>query len=365
MNMKDNVCYILLEDGHVFEGKRFGADGDTLGELVFTTGMVGYVETITDPSYYGQIVMHTFPQIGNYGMIREDCEGSAPSIKGYVVREWCQEPSNFRSEGTIDAYLKEHNIVGIYDVDTRELTQLIREKGVMNAVITSDPDIFDREELKNHRIKDAVAKVSTAEKQKHPAQAGGYNVALLDYGAKYNIIRELNRRGCNVTVYPADTCAEAILADQPDGILLSNGPGDPADNAFAIGQIRKLLGKVPIFGICLGHQLLALAVGGKTVKLKYGHRGANQPVKEIKTGRTFVSSQNHGYTVVNESVAAHGGVILYLNANDNTCEGVAYPEQKAFSVQFHPEACGGPKDTEFLFEQFITLMGGAANAFKN
>lgn len=356
--MEEKKCYIVLADGHVFEGRRFGAAGDTLGELVFTTGMVGYVETLTDPSYYGQIVMHTFPLIGNYGMITADCESRGSFVKGYIVREWCQEPSNFRCEEDIDSYLKKHGIVGVYGVDTRELTQIIREQGVMNAAITDDPDTVDPSALKHYGVTQAVETVSVKEKMLFPAKQRKYRVALLDYGAKYNIIRELNNNDCDVSVFPCTATAEEILASNPNGVILSNGPGDPTENDFAIAQIKKLLKKIPIFGICLGHQLLALANGGKTIKLKYGHRGANQPVKRVKDGRTFVSSQNHGYAVVNDSVTQSGGVISYINANDGTCEGIEYPDKQAFSVQFHPEACGGPKDTEFLFEQLIALMGG-------
>lgn len=357
-NMEEKKRYLVLEDGQIFEGLGFGAENSALGELVFTTGMVGYVETLTDPSYYGQIVMHTFPLIGNYGMITKDMENSGTAIKGYVVREWCKEPSNFRSEGDIDAYLKKQGVPGIYGLDTRELTQIIREKGVMNAWITDDPSAVSKEQLQAYKPTGAVAHASVKSKADYPVAGSKYHVALLDYGAKYNIIQELNAKGCGVTVFPHDTAAEEILAANPNGVMLSNGPGDPADNPFQIEQIQKLLGKLPLFGICLGHQLLALACGGKTVKLKHGHRGANQPVKRLKDGRTFISFQNHGYAVVNDSVTANGGIISYINANDGTCEGAEYPKQNAFSVQFHPEACGGPKDAEALFEQFISLMGG-------
>lgn len=364
--MKDKkTCYIVLEDGHVFKGTRFGAEGEVLGELVFTTGMVGYVETLTDPSYYGQIIMQTFPLVGNYGMILEDSESRKAFAKGYVVREWCEEPSNFRCQCTVDAYLKDQGVVGICGVDTRELTQIIREHGVMNAVITDDPDSVPKEMLQTYQVTGAVAQASVKEPLSFPAKQGKRRVALLDYGAKYNIVRELNRLDCDVTVFPCTATAEEIMAYEPDGIMLSNGPGDPAENTFAITQIKKLLGKAPLFGVCLGHQLLALACGGQTVKLKYGHRGANQPVTRLEDGRTFVSSQNHGYAVVKESVTENGGTVTYVNANDGTCEGVCYPEKRAFSVQFHPEACGGPKDTEFLFEQFITMMGGKDHATEN
>ena len=350
--------FVVLSDGHIFEGKGFGAVGETLGELVFTTGMVGYIETLTDPSYYGQIVMHTFPLIGNYGMISDDMESSTSVVKGYVVREWCESPSNFRSESDIDTFLKEHNIVAVCGVDTREITKIIRENGVMNAVLTSDPSKVDKKALADYVIKDAVKSVSTHEKTVYKAENEKYRVALLDYGAKMNIIAELQKRDCTVCVYPYNTTAEEILAADVDGIMLSNGPGDPAENTDAIAELKKLFGKKPIFGICLGHQLLALAAGGKTEKLKYGHRGANQPVKRIEDGRVFVTSQNHGYAVIGSSIDEKIGKVSFINANDGTCEGVEYPEHKAFTVQFHPEACAGPIDTKFLFDKFVSMLGG-------
>lgn len=350
--------YIVLNDGHIFEGEGFGAVGDTMGELVFTTGMVGYIETLTDPSYYGQIVMHTFPLIGNYGMIKADMESNSSVVKGYVVREWCELPSNFRTETDIDTFLKEQNIVAVCGVDTRELTKIIREEGVMNAVITSDPSKVDKQALADYVIKDAVKSVSTHEKAVYKAEDEKYKVALLDYGAKMNIVRELQNRGCTVTVLPYDTKAEEILAMDIDGIMLSNGPGDPSENTEAIAELKKLLGQKPIFGICLGHQLLALAAGGKTEKLKYGHRGANQPVKRLSDGRVFITSQNHGYAVIGSSIDEKIGRVSFINANDGTCEGVEYPDYNAYTVQFHPEACSGPIDTKFLFDRFISMMGG-------
>ncbi|MBQ8077723.1 MAG: glutamine-hydrolyzing carbamoyl-phosphate synthase small subunit [Eubacterium sp.] len=358
----DKKVYICLENGDVFEGYRFGADGEVLGELVFTTGMGGYIETLTDPSYYGQIVMQTFPLIGNYGIIGADMESKKSYVSAYIVREKCDNPSNFRCEETLDAFLKENGIVGVYGVDTREITKIIREAGVMNAFITSDVRNIDSEKLTAYRVTDAVKSVSEKRAALHPSDSHKYNVVLLDFGAKRNIVRELQKRGCNVAVMPYDTKAEDILKLGVDGIMLSNGPGDPAENTEIIEEIKKLVGKVPIFGICLGHQLLALAMGGETTKLKYGHRGVNQPVKNLKTGRTYISSQNHGYAVINESVESVGGVVSYINANDGTCEGVDYPDKKAFSVQFHPEACSGPHDTRFIFDKFIDMMGGSENA---
>ena len=358
----DSKVYICLENGDIFEGYRFGAEGEVLGELVFTTGMGGYIETLTDPSYYGQIVMQTFPLIGNYGIISADKESRKSYVSAYIVREKCDAPSNFRCEETLDAFLKREDVVGVYGVDTREITKIIREAGVMNAIITSDPRSVDTEHLSAYRITDAVKNVSCEKLALCPSEEHNYNVVLLDFGAKANIVRELQKRGCNVAVMPYDTKAEDILKLGVDGVMLSNGPGDPAENTEIIAEIQKLIGKVPIFGICLGHQLLALAMGGETMKLKYGHRGVNQPVKNLKTGRTYISSQNHGYAVVNESIEAVGGVISYINANDGTCEGVDYPDKKAFSVQFHPEACSGPHDTRFIFDEFISMMGGNENA---
>ena len=354
--------YIVLEDGHIFEGKSFGAEGEALGELVFTTGMGGYIETLTDPSYYGQIVMQTFPLIGNYGIMEEDFESDRSYVSGYVVREWCELPSNFRTEYDLDTFLKKQGIVGVYGVDTREITRIIREKGVMNAKIVSSVDNIDYDEIKAYRIVDAVKNVSCKEKYTVSDEGAKYKVALLDYGAKKNIVRELVARGCEVTVFPYDTSAQEIIEMNPDGIMLSNGPGDPEENIVPIENIKELAGKFPIFGICLGHQLTALAMGGKTMKLKYGHRGVNQPVKQLETGRTYISSQNHGYAVVAESLDRRYARESFINANDGTCEGMEYRSKQIFTVQFHPEACSGPKDTKFLFDRFISMMGGKNNA---
>ena len=347
--------YLVLQDGRVFEGIRFGADADTVGELVFTTGMCGYIETLTDPSYAGQIVMQTYPLIGNYGIIREDFEGAC-CVKGYVVREWCEAPSNFRTDCDLDTFLKEEGVPGLYGVDTRELTRIIREHGVMNAAICDEVPA-DLTPVETYAVTGVVEDVTCKTANVHPAEGEErFRVSLLDYGAKNNIIRELQKRGCTVTVLPATTSAEEILAADPDGVMLSNGPGDPAENVFEIEQIKKLLGKVPMFGICLGHQLTALAAGGKTYKLKYGHRGVNQPVRDVNGVRTFITSQNHGYAVDSDSIQT--GKLSFANANDGTCEGIDYPDLKAFTVQFHPEACTGPKDTSFLFDRFVELMKG-------
>ena len=347
--------YLILQDGRVFEGVRFGAETDTVGELVFTTGMCGYIETLTDPSYAGQIVMQTYPLIGNYGIIREDFEGAC-CVRGYVVREWCDAPSNFRTDCDLDTFLKEQGVPGLYGVDTRELTRIIREHGVMNAAICDEVPA-DLTPIETYAVTGVVEAVSCREASVHPAEGEErFRVSLLDYGAKRNIVRELQKRGCTVTVLPATTSAEEILAADPDGVMLSNGPGDPAENVYQIEQIRKLLGKVPMFGICLGHQLTALAAGGSTYKLKYGHRGVNQPVRDVEGVRTYITSQNHGYAVDSDTVKL--GRVRFANANDGTCEGIDYPELKAFTVQFHPEACTGPKDTSFLFDRFVDLMKG-------
>ena len=354
------MAYLVLSNGQIFEGRRIGAPVDRIGELVFTTGMEGYIETLTDPSYYGQIVTHSFPLIGNYGVIEEDFEGES-ALFGYIVRELCDTPSNFRSQYTVDQYLKARGIPGLCGVDTREIVRITREEGVMNAMICDEVP-GDLSAIRQFAVTHAVASVTCKEKQVFPAVGEEkYRVALLDYGAKRNIIRSLQNRGCQVTVWPADTQAEAILADDPDGIMLSNGPGDPKENTVCIAQIKKLLGVKPVFGICLGHQLTALAMGGDTVKLKYGHRGGNQPVRDLETGRTWITSQNHGYAVVASSLRGVGQE-TFLNANDGSCEGMTYPGLDCFTVQFHPEACSGPKDTGFLFDRFIAMMGGKRHA---
>ena len=356
-------AYLVLQDGTVYEGESFGAAADAIGELVFNTSVVGYIETLTDPSYYGQIIMQTFPQVGNYGIIEEDFEGVC-ACRGYVVREWCREPSNFRSQYDLDTFLKKRGVPGICGVDTRAITQHIRDHGVMNAMIcASVPD--DLSALKDYAVKGGVEATTTKECVLYPPVGEKRcDVTLIDYGAKHNIVRELQQRGCAVLEVPAGTSAEAILSGQPDGVMLSNGAGDPADNTACIAEIKKLLGKVPLFGICLGHQLAALAAGGETVKLKYGHRGGNQPVKDLETGHTYITSQNHGYAVVAESLPT--GRVRFVNANDGTCEGIDYPEWNAFTVQFHPEACAGPRDTSLLFDRFVETMlkakGGAGNA---
>lgn len=344
-----NKAYLILEDGTVYEGSSFGATGEVTGELVFTTGMTGYLETLTDPSYYGQIILQTFPLIGNYGVIPSDFESTRIGAKAYIVKHLCKEPSNFRSEGSLDTFLKEQKIVGLYGIDTRALTKVIRKNGVMNGKITSSsPTDADREEAKKYSISKAVAEVSANEVTK--TGSGKWRVALLDFGAKRGITTALSKRACEVWNFPHNATAEAILAIKPNGVMLSNGPGDPAEpaNASIIATISELMQNgIPIFGICLGHQLMALANGYKTHKLKFGHRGANQPVKDLSTGNIYITSQNHGYAVITDDSS-------FVNVNDGTCEGLDYGT--SFSVQFHPEACGGPLDTRFLFDRFIERM---------
>ena len=355
------MAFLVLSNGSVFEGRRIGAPVDRIGELVFTTGMEGYLETLTDPSYYGQIVTQTFPLIGNYGVIEEDFEGSS-TLFGYIVRELCDTPSNFRSAYPLNDYLVARGIPGLCGVDTREIVRITREEGVMNAMIC-DRVPADLSEIRAFTVKDAVDSVSSNENYTCPAEGRELcRVALIDYGAKHNIIRSLQKRGCSVTVWPARTAAETILASDPDGIMLSNGPGDPKENTFCIEQLKKIIGQKPVFGICLGHQLAALALGGDTVKLKYGHRGGNQPVRCLEAGRTYITSQNHGYAVVADSLKGIGAE-SFRNANDGSCEGMDYPELNCFTVQFHPEAASGPRDTAILFDRFVKAMlkGGKIN----
>jgi len=348
------TAYLVLENGMVMKGGSFGAQGEITGEVVFATGMTGYLETLTDPSYYGQIVMQTFPLIGNYGVIPDDFESAAVGARAYITKYPCQTPSNFRSKGALDNFLKERSIPGLCGIDTRALTKIIRKNGVMNGKITSAPPTeADIEETKAYSIRNAVAAVSSSSVTKTlpDKRQTGKRVALMDFGAKRGITQALAVRGCEVWSFPHDTSAQEILKMKPDGIMLSNGPGDPAEDANrGIVETLRALQKtdVPIFGICLGHQLLALANGYTTKKLKFGHRGANQPVKDLSTGRVYITSQNHGYAVT----ADNGS---FVNVNDGTCEGMDYGN--SFSVQFHPEACGGPLDTSFLFDRFIERMG--------
>jgi carbamoyl-phosphate synthase small subunit len=357
-----NTSYLVLENGMTFEGGSFGARGEIIGEIVFTTGMTGYLETLTDPSYCGQIVLQTFPLIGNYGVIPPDFESAAVHAGAYIVKHPCRNPSNFRSEGALDAFLRERGIIGLCQIDTRALTKIIREYGVMNGMITGvKPAASALEAIKAYKIHNPVPKVSAAGIKLYEsasANAKKRTVALYDFGAKENIKRELIRRGCDVWVFPAGSAPRDILGVSPDGIMLSNGPGDPVDNVEIIDNLRTLVKTgVPIFGICLGHQLLALATGFRTDKLKYGHRGANQPVRDTQSGKVYITSQNHGYAVVSESIDRNLAEEWFVNVNDGTCEGLIFKNAPAFSVQFHPEACGGPRDTSFLFDRFMQSLG--------
>ncbi|MDR2525573.1 MAG: carbamoyl phosphate synthase small subunit [Oscillospiraceae bacterium] len=348
---------LVLENGRVFTGCAFGADVETTGEVVFTTNMTGYLETLTDPSYEGQIVTQTFPLIGNYGVNPADYESRKSFVKGYIVKEWCQTPSHFANRGTLDAFLKQWNIPGLWGIDTRALTKLIRTAGVLRGQLCDDPAAASVTALQDFQITGAVPAVTLAAAQTYAAQGEVKRKVLLwDFGVKDSSIRRLTERGCDVTVVPAHWTAEQIAAAKPDGILLSNGPGDPEDNTGVIAEIAKLTRTgIPIFGICLGHQLLALANGGAAEKLKYGHRGGNHPVRDLQSGRTYITSQNHGYAVRLDALPSNARARC-INANDGTCEGLDYVDFPGFSVQFHPEACGGPKDTEFLFDRFVARM---------
>ena len=352
-------AFLILEDGTVFKGTSIGSTREIISEIVFNTSMTGYLEVLTDPSYAGQAVVMTYPLIGNYG-ITPDMESERPWVDGYIVRELSRIPSNFRCEGTIQDFLKEHDIPGICGIDTRALTKILRDKGTMNGMITTDED-YDLDEilprLAAYTTGDVVSKVTCAAPKVLPGD--GKRVALLDLGAKRNIAKSLNDRGCEVTIYPADTPAETILAGNPDGIMLSNGPGDPKECTEVIKEIKKLYDSdVPIFAICLGHQLMALATGADTHKMKYGHRGGNHPVKDLSTGRVYISSQNHGYVVDVDKLDPSIATPAFVNVNDGTNEGLKYTGKNIFTVQFHPEACPGPQDSGYLFDRFIEMMGG-------
>lgn len=351
-------AFLILEDGHVFQGESIGATTDIISEIVFNTSMTGYLEVLTDPSYAGQSVCMTYPLIGNYGICYEDMEATKPWQSGFIVREIAKRPSNFRSQESIEKFLIDNNITGIEGIDTRALTKILREKGTMNGMITVNEN-YNLDEiipkLKEYKIGNVVMEVTCKEKEEY--KGTGYKVAVVDLGAKKNIINSLTKRDCNVIVYPADTKAEVILADNPDGIMLTNGPGDPKECADTIKEIKKLFDtKTPIFAICLGHQLLALANGADTEKMKYGHRGANHPVKDLKTGKVYISTQNHGYMVKQDSLDRDIAEVSFINVNDGTVEGVHYLGKNVQTVQFHPEACAGPLDTDFLFDEFMNMM---------
>ncbi|NBD22767.1 glutamine-hydrolyzing carbamoyl-phosphate synthase small subunit [Paenibacillus glycinis] len=348
---------LLLEDGTLFTGLGFGAEGQSSGEVVFNTGITGYQEVLSDPSYCGQIVTMTYPLVGNYGITRDDFETVAPFIHGFVVRRHEPIPSNWRAQYTLDGLLKEHGIIGISDIDTRMLTRILRHHGTMKGILTTGAERV--EELQERLsatplMRDQVARTST--KSIFTSPGDRERIVLVDYGAKSGILRELTKRGCDVVVVPQDTTAEQIRKLNPDGIQLSNGPGDPKDVPHAVKMIQELLGEYPIFGICLGHQLFALACGADTSKLKFGHRGGNHPVKELATNRCYITSQNHGYTVLEESVAGTKLEVTHINNNDRTIEGLKHTELPAFSVQYHPEAAPGPLDSSYLFDQFLEMI---------
>lgn len=353
-------AFLILEDGTVFEGTHIGACTEIISEIVFNTSMAGYLEVLTDPSYAGQAVCMTYPLIGNYGICRDDMESMKPWPDGFIVRELSRIPSNFRCDMTIQQFLEDNGVPGIAGIDTRALTRILREKGTMNGMITTDDNYNLNEiipKLKAYTTGKVVERVTCKEKYKFPLTGAGLKVALLDFGAKDNIARSLAARGCDVTVYPANTTAAEILADAPDGIMLSNGPGDPKECTTIIEEIRKLYeSDTPIFAICLGHQLMALATGADTFKMKYGHRGGNHPVKDLSTGRVYISSQNHGYVVNMDKLDPKVAVPAFVNVNDGTNEGLAYTGKNIFTVQFHPEACPGPQDSSYLFDRFIAMM---------
>ncbi len=395
-------AFLILEDGTVFTGTHIGADRDIISEIVFNTSMAGYLEVLTDPSYAGQAVCMTYPLIGNYGVCREDMESKKPWPDGFIVRELSRMASNFRKDICIQEFLEQYEIPGIAGIDTRALTKILREKGTMNGIITTNGS-YDLSsilpKLKSYTTGKVVEKVTCSQKyeikgsktlsengplsgqakfvgedyekgirEKRPGtikklNGKGKRVALLDLGAKDNIARSLAGRGCDVTVYPAFTRAEEILKDKPDGIMLSNGPGDPKECVSIIKEIKKLYdSQVPVFAICLGHQLMALATGADTFKMKYGHRGGNHPVKDLETGRVYISSQNHGYVVDMDKLDPQVAIPAFINVNDGTNEGLSYVGKNIFTVQFHPEACPGPQDSGYLFDRFIRMMEVGKNA---
>ena len=366
-------AFLILEDGTVFEGTHIGAEKEIISEIVFNTSMTGYLEVLTDPSYAGQAVCMTYPLIGNYGICREDMESAKPWPDGFIVRELSRIPSNFRCDMSIQEFLEKNDVPGIAGIDTRALTKILREKGTMNGMITTN-ERYAKEagnaafgeilpKLKEYTTGKVVETVTCQNKYELKGSGDlsdngqGLKVALLDLGAKANIARSLVARGCDVTVYPALTKAEEIIASAPDGIMLSNGPGDPKECTGIIAEIKKLYDtQIPIFAICLGHQLMALATGADTYKMKYGHRGGNHPVKDLQTGRVYISSQNHGYVVDMDKLDPKVAVPAFVNVNDGTNEGLSYTDKNIFTVQFHPEACPGPRDSGNLFDRFITMM---------
>jgi len=354
---------LILANGSIFSGTSIGSTSERICEMVFNTAMTGYQEILTDPSYAGLGIVMSYPLIGNYGVNREDNESTRPWAEAFVVRHLSGRGSNFRCDGTLDEYLKRHNITGIQGIDTRALTKILRSQGSMNGMVTC-AEHFNvaqvLEQIQAYRVEDTVQRVTCQEARVYPAEgAERSHVALMDFGVKENMVRCLCRRGCRVTVFPAQTPAQTILTGGFDGVMLSNGPGDPADNVKIIAEIQKLYqSALPIFAVCLGHQLLALATGAKTGRLDYGHRGGNHPVRDLAEQRVFITSQNHGYVVLADSVDAQVAEISHVNVNDNTVEGLRYKRPNCFTVQFHPEASPGPLDTEYLFDRFIASMGG-------
>lgn len=357
---------LVLEDGTVFHGRTFGATGTIEGEVVFNTGMTGYQETLTDPSYRGQIVVMTYPMIGNYGVNTEDQEASTPHAHGLVVHEACRTPSNWRSQGTLADYMEAAHIVGIEGIDTRELTRRLRSQGTMRGVIAPADQPIERlvaraKAAASLSDQDLVAQVSVKEAFDF-APGDGPRVAVIDLGSKANIYRSLAQRGCGVRVFPARTAADDVLSWRPDGVLLSNGPGDPLAVPYAVETAQRLIGRVPVFGICLGHQVLALALGGTTYRLKYGHRGANHPVKDLETGRSYITSQNHGFAVSEEGLEERGLIVTHRNLNDGTVEGLRHKDLPVASIQYHPEASPGPRDSAYLFDRFVDSLRSPAGS---
>ncbi|MEG0825565.1 MAG: carbamoyl phosphate synthase small subunit [Oscillospiraceae bacterium] len=358
---------LILQNGVRFCGQSIGATADAAFELVFNTSMTGYQEILTDPSYAGQGIVMSYPLIGNYGVNSEDSESARPWASALIVRHLSERGSNFRCEGSLNDYLKQNHITGIEGVDTRALTRILRSEGVMNGMITCAEDFCMekvQETLKAYNVSGTVERVTRREKEHIPAEGAALaKVALMDFGVKENMIRCLTKRGCDVTVFPAHTAAEEILKGGFDGVMLSNGPGDPADCKEIISEVKKLYdAEIPMFAVCLGHQLLALATGAKTEKLRFGHRGGNHPVKDLAANRVFMTSQNHGYVVVGESLNPAVAHVSHVNVNDKTVEGIEYVRANCFTVQFHPEASPGPMDTEYLFDKFVKMMGGAHHA---
>ncbi|MCI8304428.1 MAG: carbamoyl phosphate synthase small subunit [Lawsonibacter sp.] len=357
---------LILANGSIFSGTSIGSTETRVCEMVFNTSMAGYQEILTDPSYAGQGVVMSYPLIGNYGVNSEDNESRKPWVEAFVVRHLSPRGSNFRCEGDLGTYLKDHNITGIQDVDTRALTKILRSEGSMNGMLTcaehfNIAQVLDQ--LKSYKVENTVAMVTRSEPEVFSADGQEkYHVAMMDYGVKQHMIECLRRRGCRVTVLPASTSAEEVLAGGYNGVMLSNGPGDPAENTAVIAELKKLYSSdIPLFGVCLGHQLLALATGARTGRLPYGHRGGNHPVRDVEKGRVFITSQNHGYMVLADSVDPSVAEISHINVNDGTCEGLQYRRPNCFTTQFHPEANAGPKDTEYLFNRFIDSMAAMKN----